>query len=674
MFDLIKRRSATLATGISRFKSDADGNFKILTAAMITPIFLTVGVAVDTAETYRAKTQFQNAVDAAALMAGKTMTRTGSPTEAQIAGERVFLANLEHLEDSTGEIAFVIPQGECGTEGVTANATLDHPLHFGVSRAFANMYYDYEKEEHWNVELTATTTVTCGNKTLEIALVLDNSGSMNSSGKISTLRTAAAQLVNTVHDSMATSQQPDPVMFSLVPFSTFVNVGAGNENQSWMDQDGASSIHDEHLDWSTLAGATQDGSTNKWRDQNGNYLTRFTLYDELDINWKGCVEQRPYPHHTQDTTPTSSDPDTYFVPSFAPDTPDNLSYNDRYEQQFVTAQPYCVRWRRRVSNGCREWSDGYRGNYHPTEGYAYYYSAEYGYQGVWQGDTTGGNQWVNIGPQSEEWYQNNYLTDVHNFDTKGGADHAYNKTHMGTTDGNQYKRQKWASKYFNNANPRDVNSNRSSLPTVVGFEGGPNFFCTTAPLTDLTGDRQTVLDGITNMVATGSTNVQQGLAWGWRTLTEAAPFTNGRSKNITDNRKILIVMTDGNNTYYPIDTFYSGYSTRNRSYYGAFAHSVNDRIFDGYDDIANPNHDFNTFTKAMDSHLSETCVNAKADGIEIFSIAFNVPNGSSVKEMLELCASPKPGGKRYYDASNNAQLLEVFQSISEEIAELAITK
>ena len=60
--------------------------------------------------------------------------------------------------------------------------------------------------------------------------------------------------------------------------------------------------------------------------------------------------------------------------------------------------------------------------------------------------------------------------------------------------------------------------------------------------------------------------------------------------------------------------------------------------------------------------------------MQIYSIAFDVPNGSSVKEMMEYCASPKPGGKKYYDASNNAELLAVFEAIAEDIAELAITK
>ena len=77
----------------------------------------------------------------------------------------------------------------------------------------------------------------------------------------------------------------------------------------------------------------------------------------------------------------------------------------------------------------------------------------------------------------------------------------------------------------------------------------------------------------------------------------------------------------------------------------------------------------------MDEHLVETCDNAKAAGISIYSIAFDVPNGSSVKVMLENCASSDVGGsKQYYDAQNNSQLVATFQSIAEQLADLAITK
>ncbi|MGI9366703.1 MAG: hypothetical protein ACR2O8_16085 [Rhizobiaceae bacterium] len=182
-----------------------------------------------------------------------------------------------------------------------------------------------------------------------------------------------------------------------------------------------------------------------------------------------------------------------------------------------------------------------------------------------------------------------------------------------------------------------MNNDRSSLPSVLGTTGGPNAFYTVQQITDLTTSKSDVINAISTMQARGSTNVQAGVSWGWRTLSPQEPFTQGRPYTTADNKKIMIIMTNGNNTAYPITS--SDYSKMNKSYYNTWGHSENGRMFDNFDAVANPNHDYTTFRMAMDEHLVETCDNVKATGISIYTIAFDVPNGSSVKAMLENCAS-----------------------------------
>ncbi|MEM1317216.1 MAG: hypothetical protein AAGF29_03000, partial [Pseudomonadota bacterium] len=66
---------------------------------------------------------------------------------------------------------------------------------------------------------------------------------------------------------------------------------------------------------------------------------------------------------------------------------------------------------------------------------------------------------------------------------------------------------------------------------------------------------------------------------------------------------------------------------------------------------------------------------AKNAGITIYSIAFDVPNGSSVKATMEDCASADiGGGKLYFDARNNAALIDTFEKIAERLADLRISK
>ena len=97
--------------------------------------------------------------------------------------------------------------------------------------------------------------------TLEVALVLDNSGSMSTIGtgsgkeRIDLLKEAAKQLVETLANQADMMKQiAKPVQFALVPFSASVNIGPDDKIKAatWMDQDGISPIHHENFDWTSF--------------------------------------------------------------------------------------------------------------------------------------------------------------------------------------------------------------------------------------------------------------------------------------------------------------------------------------------------------------------------------------------------------------------------------------
>jgi hypothetical protein len=181
------------------------------------------------------------------------------------------------------------------------------------------------------------------------------------------------------------------------------------------------------------------------------------------------------------------------------------------------------------------------------------------------------------------------------------------------------------------------------------------------------------------MRADGSTNIPLGVAWGWRALSHGAPFSQGRSSGTQNNLKIMIVMTDGNNTYYTPSNWFSDY---NKSTYGSYGYTKsttshdNGRLFKGFEGVNNPSHTSSNFTKAMDEHMLETCTNAKNDGVRIYTVAFNVANGSSVKAMLEACASvnAKSAKSQYFDATGEQQLISAFASIGADLSNLRIAQ
>jgi len=152
---------------------------------------------------------------------------------------------------------------------------------------------------------------------VEVMMVLDNSGSMAWSSRMKNLKIAASNATEILFDGAAS--QPN-VFMGVVPFTSFVNIGPSRSNSPWLDVAGRSSIASDNFDNDNNPATPFNGPVN-----------RLALYNQLtNVAWKGCVVARPHTKtasgtylDTNDTTPDASNPDTLFVPSFAPDTPDS---------------------------------------------------------------------------------------------------------------------------------------------------------------------------------------------------------------------------------------------------------------------------------------------------------------------------------------------------------------
>jgi uncharacterized protein YegL len=159
-------------------------------------------------------------------------------------------------------------------------------------------------------------------------LVLDNTGSMNSGGKLTSLKTAATDLTQLLFGNVSESST---VKIGIVPFSMSVNVGPQYTNVDWIDHTGLNAISHLHFSDST--------KHNKW------------AWDQLaNMDWNGCVEQRKVAsgidYDVDDTTPTTANPDTLFPVYFAPDEPtnaNNASSMSGYGGGFVNS--YMADWR-----------------------------------------------------------------------------------------------------------------------------------------------------------------------------------------------------------------------------------------------------------------------------------------------------------------------------------------
>jgi Flp pilus assembly protein TadG len=273
---------------LKRFQTRG-GNISIIFALALIPLSMLGLAAIDFHRASSVKLQLQDALDSATLAAARSTATTTAGV--QTIGDQVLRANLDKFS-STSLSSDTFTLNTDGT--VTSTAVVD------VKPLIANLFLGSD------MMVNASTSVVRQNNKIELALVLDNTGSMSQNNKLTDLQTAANNLIDTLTAAAARSTDPNAVKMSLVPFSQTVRVGSTYKSQTWIDQTGQAPINDQIF---TTAAGTQ-------------HANRLTLYTQMGVAWAGCVESRQMPYDVQDTAPTVSTPATLFTPYFAPDEPD----------------------------------------------------------------------------------------------------------------------------------------------------------------------------------------------------------------------------------------------------------------------------------------------------------------------------------------------------------------
>lgn len=640
------------------FLRDRGGNYAIAVVVGLVPLMGGVALAVDYAELNRERQAMLSALDAAGIATARHIV-SGATDDAVLAyAQDFFEANLGPVDPADTNLSVVLPSNEAGGGTLKLSATLNYtPYFFPVFQELMN------RQAQTSIDTSAATEIRLKN-TLEVALVLDNSGSMSYTGsgsgekRIDLLKTASKQLVDTLANQAALIKQVEkPVQFGLVPFAASVNVGSANSGAAWMDSWGVSPIHHENFDWTTISEA--DRSTEKvgdvwykrgtgWGDDNNKALSRFTLFEDIrkvvskewvpdaesgeehcietdgdgdceeydvgyyDVtyesftSWQGCVEARPYPYNAND------EPATAVSNGVAADNPETL-----FVPMFAPDEPG-DRWATEADK------------------YPDYYDAS--------------NNWWNDGTESSS-----------------GRTRLVNMA-----------------KYLE---PLPIDAS-------TGYGTGPNYSCTTnaiTPLVDVTTETgmNTIKTAIDAMQPNGGTNVPEGLAWGWRVVSGGEPFTEGRPDTEKGNDKIVIVLTDGKNTYYTpgslgfndkagAKSIYSSYGYLQPGYgtngYGRLFHGTSSAV--GKSDYSNSN-----YTRALNEQMASVCENAKTAGMIIMTVSLDLSSygDSEAINALRNCASDSrfrkdasgQPAKLYWNATGGT-LSDTFKEIADELSNLRI--
>jgi uncharacterized protein YegL len=255
---------------LRRFTRDERASVVPMFALCIGAIFAAVGAAVDYSRAAAVRTQMQAAVDAAAIMLAK---EAAGLTTAQLA-EKAQTYFQTNFKDPQGKKMIAVPTftNEGGTNKIklVASGSLDTT----IFRIFGKTQMD----------LRTDTEVVWGMRRLELALALDNTGSMLQSGKLAALQTATHSLLDTLKKA---SKKKDDIRVAIIPFTTFVNVDAKkNKKADWIDFSGWTEFDSIGLETGLSTGWVNKKTGNKWT---------------------GCVTDRNQPYDTQDIAPTGAD-------------------------------------------------------------------------------------------------------------------------------------------------------------------------------------------------------------------------------------------------------------------------------------------------------------------------------------------------------------------------------
>ncbi|WP_419319145.1 pilus assembly protein TadG-related protein [Caulobacter sp. ErkDOM-E] len=290
MLHFRKRASAGL---FKRLRGDERGAVAVQFAFLALPISILAFGLLDMNRLSVQRRQLQDALDAATLMAARSTATTNSGLDT--VGDAAFAAEMAGLglTLTTANTTFVSGTGNkvIGSASVT------------VTPIISNLW------TNGNSTVTASSEVLRSVNKLEVALVLDNTGSMDydlgSGGKkIDALIDASKDLVDTLYAAAARASETDAVKIAVVPFSMTVNVGSTYSSANWIT--------------GTMPDQAYYGPDVFATSQN-----RFTMMTQTGTTWAGCVESRPHPYDITDDAPSPSTPASMFIPFFAPDEPDD---------------------------------------------------------------------------------------------------------------------------------------------------------------------------------------------------------------------------------------------------------------------------------------------------------------------------------------------------------------
>ncbi|HZP75730.1 MAG TPA: pilus assembly protein [Pseudolabrys sp.] len=259
------------------FRSDRRGNIATIFALALLPVIGFVGASVDYTRASNVKTAMQAALDSTALMLAKA--NPGSMTQSALNSSATAYFNALFARPEASNIAINAAYQSTGGTQITVTGSASMKTNFMA-------VFGYNA-----ISINGSSTVVYGSSRLRVALVLDNTGSMNDYGKLDALKTATTNLLTQLKNAATTNGD---VYVSIIPFNKDVNVGSANYNATWIDW----SLYDtSNSGWGGGWGGWGGGGGGSfcfggWCWNGSSWTQSGSGSSSTHSSWNGCVTDR----------------------------------------------------------------------------------------------------------------------------------------------------------------------------------------------------------------------------------------------------------------------------------------------------------------------------------------------------------------------------------------------
>ncbi|KRE16868.1 hypothetical protein ASE63_14195 [Bosea sp. Root381] len=241
------------------FREHERGNVLIMFGFALVPVIGLTGATIDYARATNAQQVLNAAIDSAALMAARDASKL---SDAQLRDriDKWIKSNLH------GDAAARFTSANIAIDRTARTISIDSELSIDTSLTrvigFNSMTIASNAQSTW------------GTNTIELALALDNTGSMDSAGKMTALKTAAKNLIDIMKDA---TNEPGQIRISVVPFSTQVRLPTTYKNEDWLRFDVRGKVYSYDSRGRTVSTLTRLANKNEWpgciSDRDKNYDT-----------------------------------------------------------------------------------------------------------------------------------------------------------------------------------------------------------------------------------------------------------------------------------------------------------------------------------------------------------------------------------------------------------------